>query len=324
MKLAIVYGTRPEFLKLKLLIQRIQAVVIRVRQHEDYVEDQGVPQHYITIESGENRLSCIGASILRQLPSYLESCTHVMVQGDTSTCFYSILCAHQMKKKCIHLEAGMRTYDIANPWPEESYRQMISRITDIHLCPSTKESQCLQSEHVQGQIHVVGNTILDLVKSYNIPVTLDKHILITLHRRENWEHYSSIIQKLDRIACAHPTYDFIFLVHPNPLLQQIVREYGKHIKIREPVSHRQLIEILSSCTAVITDSGGIQEEANFLGKHVYILRACTERTLISNQRCTINPDLSTFSIKNLVQYDQGYEYGKGDAVDKIIDILLTK
>lgn len=319
MKLAVVYGTRPEFLKLKLLIQRLCPVVIRVKQHEDYTDDEGFPHHIIDIDKGDYRLSCIGASILRELPKYIQTCSHVMVQGDTATCFYSMVCAQQLKKKCIHLEAGMRTYDINNPWPEESYRQMISRITDIHFCPSINEAHCLGSEKTRGEIHIVGNTILDLVKSYNIPITQEKRVLITLHRRENWENYKLLVQKIDKLASEHPDYEFIFLIHPNPILKNIVREHGTHMNVREPVSHRQLIEILASCTCVITDSGGIQEEANFLGKHIYVLRECTERTLIPRSKCTINPETISLDVQ---QYEQGYEYGNGGAVDKIIRKLI--
>ena len=316
--LAVVYGTRPEFLKLKPLIDRMNPLVIRINQHENFTEDEGYPRHIVHINKGPHRLADIGSSILEQLPQYITHCTRVIAQGDTASCFYSLLCAYQMKKVCIHLEAGMRTYDNENPWPEESYRQMVSRITSIHLCPSIREAHNLGAENAHGKYYIVGNTILDLVKSYDIPITREKHVLVTLHRRENWDQYKTLIQRLDTLARQHLDYDFIFLLHANPELKSIVHEHGSNLKITESLSHRELIKVLSSCTCVITDSGGIQEEANFLGKHIYVLRERTERTSIHPSRCEINP----IDIKiDAPSHTQGFEYGDGNAVEKIVEVL---
>lgn len=315
---AVVYGTRPEFLKLKPLIDRIRPVVIRVNQHENFTEDEGYPHHVVHVNRSNHRLSDIGSSILQQLPQYIMDCKRVIAQGDTASCFYSLLCAYQMKKTCIHLEAGMRTYDHENPWPEESYRQMISRIANVNLCPSFHESHNLGAENTPGKIYIVGNTILDLVKSYNIPITREKHVLVTLHRRENWEQYESLIQRLDALARQYPDYEFMFLLHANPELKSIVHDHGKNLKIMEPLSHKELIKVLSSCTCVITDSGGIQEEANFLGKHIYVLRECTERKSIHPSRCVINPKNINIDVPS---YDQGFEYGDGNAVEKILSYI---
>ena len=314
MKVAIVYGTRPEFLKLKVLIDKLKPVVIRINQHDHYTEDNGYYHHSINIPIINDRLSNIGSAILSQLPQLIENSTHIICQGDTASAFYSLLCAYQMKKICIHIEAGMRTYDTNNPWPEEAYRQMISRITDIHFCPSIYEAHCLGTEYVHGKIFIVGNTILDLVKSYNIPITQEKHVLITLHRRENWTNYQYLIEKLNKLANDNPEYKLLFITHPNPILKDIVSQYGKNLSIVEPLTHYNFIKLLASCSCVITDSGGIQEEANFLGKHIYVLRECTERKVIKN--CTINPDVITLSMP---QYDSGYEYGTGDSVEKILN-----
>ena len=115
MQFAVVYGTRPEFLKLKLLIDKLNPVVIRINQHSSYTEDSDYYHHIINIPDNIDRLSAIGSAILSQLPQYIQSCTHVICQGDTASAFYSLLCAYQMHKKCIHIEAGMRTYD-TNHW----------------------------------------------------------------------------------------------------------------------------------------------------------------------------------------------------------------
>ena len=315
--IAVVYGTRPEFLKLKVLIDTLKPLVIRVNQHPDYTEDEGYPDYIIDVKTGDQRLECIGSSILDQLPALIKDCTYVIAQGDTATCFYTLLTAYQMKKRCVHIEAGMRTYDLNNPWPEESYRQMISRITSIHFCPSRLEAHTLGVEQTSGEVHIIGNPLLDLVRSYGIHVTHEKRVLVTLHRRENWDKYIELIQQLDTLASVHPEYEFVFLTHPNPALKTLVHEHGKHLKVSEPVSHRRMIEILSSCACVITDSGGIQEEANFLGKHMYVLRECTERKMIPSSRCVVNPE--TIDIIGAPSHEPGLEYGDGHAVEKITE-----
>jgi UDP-N-acetylglucosamine 2-epimerase (non-hydrolysing) len=316
MKLAVVYGTRPEFLKLKVLIECFKPVVIRIDQHENYKEDKGFYTHRLSIDSGD-RLSRIGSSILTKLPELIGDCTHVLTQGDTASCFYSLLTAYQMKKVCIHLEAGMRTYQLCHPWPEESYRQMISRIASIHLCPSEQEAANLRAERVSGSIQVVGNTILDLVKSYNYPVSYEKKVIVTLHRRENWENYRELIRKLNKLAQKNPDTRFIFFVHPNPELQKIVHEEGSSLDVSPPVDHPTLVKLLAECACVITDSGGIQEESNFLGKHIYILREYTERLAIPSHKYTLMPDVENIDVTPQ-QHEPGFEYGDGNTVATLV------
>lgn len=329
MKLCIVYGTRPEFLKLKVLIEQFPgAKVIRVLQHRDYTEDKGYYSETLDIDAtevGGDRLCDVGSNILKKLPSFINDCTHVLAQGDTASCYYSLLCAFQMKKSCIHLEAGMRTRDLNNPWPEEAYRQMISRIADIHLCPSNVEKENLLSEKIpENKIYVIGNTILDLVKSYYIDTTPKNKILITLHRRENWNSYGNLIKSIKKLASVNTTYKFYFLTHPNPILKKIIEEENllDSVTVLDSLPHRELIELLGESNCVITDSGGIQEEANFLGKFLYVIRKTTERNNIKlhkykliNECDIMNIDLSK---KNC---EQGFEYGRGDSVRKIKDLF---
>ncbi len=332
MKLCIIYGTRPEFLKLKKLIDTFKENnqiinVIKINQHNNFIEDDNYYNNLLNIEDySDHRLSNIGASILIKLPKYLNDCTHILTQGDTATVYYSMLVGFQMNKKCIHLEAGMRTYDLGNPYPEEGYRQMISRITDIHLCPSEKEKHNLLNESVKGDIYVVGNTILDLVKSYNIQITRENNILITLHRRENWNNYSKYLINLFALANKYPDIQFTFLSHFNPSLQIILKNIDnipENFNIIEPLSHNELILLLSSCLCVITDSGGIQEEANFLGKHTYVLRNITERNSISNSNITL---CDIDNINNIDIYKKGIiglEYGDGNSCKIILKILIN-
>jgi UDP-N-acetylglucosamine 2-epimerase len=332
MNIAIVYGTRPEFLKLKCLIDsfRLQCIaitVIKINQHINLSEDNGYYNHTIQIDTlSTNRISNIGATILTKLPEYIENATHILAQGDTATVFYSLLCGFQMKKICIHLEAGMRTYDLNNPYPEEGFRQMISRITDIHLCPSEVEEKILYSEKVKGSIHIVGNTILDLVKSYKIPITNDNKILITLHRRENWNDFKEYIIELSDLCNQNQNYIFYFLTHPNPSFHTILSELkdrlASNMIIMNSVPHHELITLLSSCSCVITDSGGIQEEANFLGKHMYVLRKVTERQSIPADKITLcTLDMVHTIDCTIANHKQGVEYGDGQSCAKIITVL---
>lgn len=324
MKLCIVYGTRPEFLKLKVLIEKVPSntKIVRILQHTDYKEDEGYYTDTLEIEKGEDRLCDIGSSILNKLPNLIKDCTHVLAQGDTSSCYYTLLCAFQLKKVCIHLEAGMRTRDLENPWPEEAYRQMISRIADIHMCPSEKEKDNLIDEKINpDKIYVIGNTILDLVKSYNIDTTPKNNILVTLHRRENWDSYRHIIQNLNTLVKSNRDFTFYFLTHPNPVLKKIVEEENLQCKILNGLEHKKLIELLGSCNCVITDSGGIQEEANFLGKFMYILRKTTERNSMKSHKYKLVENFYEIDVHKS-NFEQGFEYGDGNSVSLILKTIF--
>lgn len=334
MNLAITYGTRPEFLKLKVLIDYIRTnnpkniLVIKILQHTADLDDEGYFDKVLYIEDiSPDRINNIGANILTKLPSLIKDYTHVLAQGDTASVFYTLLCGFQLKKKVIHLEAGMRTYDLNNPYPEEGFRQMISRIADIHLCPSNNEKTLLESERVKGDIYVVGNTILDLVKSYKLPISYDKEVLITLHRRENWNDFKDYIIELIKLISNNLEYKFYFITHPNPSFKYILYELNDIIPhnmiIIDSLLHRELIKLLSKCAFVITDSGGIQEEANYLGKQMFVLRKITERQAINSDKITL---CSINSIKDIeckiYNHERGIEYGDGDSCSTIQTILL--
>lgn len=325
--LAIIYGTRPEFLKLKILInilrqRQVPLKVIRINQHQHLVEDAGFYDTLLDINTqSADRISAVGSSILINLPAVLEGCTHVLAQGDTATVFYSLLVAFQMGKKVIHLEAGMRTYNLEQPFPEEGFRQMISRITTLHLCPSEREADHLCAERVQPDtIYIVGNTILDLVANYGFVTTKTNNILITLHRRENWAAYDQLLAGIADLATKWPTYTFTFISHPNPALKTKLADFKRaNLLIVEPMVHKELISALSACSAVITDSGGIQEEANFLGKPTFVLRQQSERRG-TNIYCTSLEALATIDFDK-VHGQPDFEYGHGDTCLKIVGLL---
>ena len=285
MKLAIVYGTRPEYLKILPIIKLRKLTVIRILQHTDIAEpDLHSDVSISLVKTSENRLDCIGSEILLQLGSFLKEydITHLIVQGDTSTAFYAALSAFQNNIKIVHLEAGLRTYDITRPYPEEGYRQMISRIADIHLAPHEYNKQLLEIEKVTGQIYTVGNTILDLVKEYNLNITSGNTVLITFHRRENVQYLDLFIRNLRQCIQSNTDKEFLWILHPNPELQAVVKQatVGLNVNFIQPCGHREFLNYLKDCFCILTDSGGIQEEASFLGKPTIVLRDKTERDQI--------------------------------------------
>jgi UDP-N-acetylglucosamine 2-epimerase (non-hydrolysing) len=328
---AIVFGTRPEYLKLKPIIDKfrlsnIPHIVVYINQHTNIDEVFDGTIQMLKIETHiHDRLNNIGSEILLKLPEFIRDCTLVMVQGDTATAFYSAMTGFQMGKQVIHVEAGLRTYDLLRPFPEEGYRQMISRIANIHLCPHSDSAALLKDENVSGTIITVGNTILDLIKSYNISCTMENCVLITFHRRENWGEVDNLLCGLRRLIGKTPHLKYKWYLHPNPELQKKVRDgitdLGTKIELMNPCSHLEFAQQLSKCNFVITDSGGIQEEASFMGKHCIVLRASTERTHIPRQYITVLDDYTKLDeVYDMIprnHLESCTVYGCGDSADKI-------
>jgi UDP-N-acetylglucosamine 2-epimerase (non-hydrolysing) len=309
----IVFGTRPEFLKLKSLISEfkinhIPYKVIYIRQHENIEEELDESFLSLSIEQTDirDRLSHIGSQILLKLPAFIRDDSHVIVQGDTATAFYSTLVAFQMNKQIIHIEAGLRTYNLNKPFPEEGYRQMISRLANIHFTPHIDCITLLHDEKIGGFIKNVGNTILDLIKSYHLTCEMNNIVIITFHRRENWDKIEDLLIGLQKLIVKIPHIRFIWYLHPNPDLQMKVKQSiniftnsaFRHnapkgiVELKHSSNHFEFTTQMSKCNFIITDSGGIQEEASFLGKHCIVLRESTERTHIPNNYITILKDYS--------------------------------
>ena len=334
-KYAIIFGTRPEYLKLKPIIDAFKHnnflyKVIFIRQHEkideifeDNIEDISI------INYTPNRLMNIGSEILIKLPNSILDCSDIIVQGDTSTAFYSAVTAFQMQKQIIHIEAGLRTYDLQNPFPEEGNRQMISRITNIHFTPHNDSLITLKNEQTLGSKYVVGNTILDLIKSYNLKCYDDNTVLITFHRRENWDKIDKLLEGLSKLIKKTPHLKYTWYLHLNPELQKKVKNEIKYldlhqIEIKQPCNHYVFTQEIAKATFIITDSGGIQEEASFLGKHCIVLRETTERNHIPKEYITLLNDFSQLQyIYEKIPKDLSpcSVYGNGNSSNLIVDIL---
>jgi UDP-N-acetylglucosamine 2-epimerase (non-hydrolysing) len=336
-KFAIIFGTRPEYLKLKSLMDTFKNSnlvfkVIFIRQHEKIEEilDDNI-EEILIINYTPNRLMNIGSEILIKLPKVILDCTDIIIQGDTATAFYSALTAFQMQKQIIHIEAGLRTYDLQNPFPEEAYRQMISRITNFHFTPHIDSLNTLEDEKVLGNKYVVGNTILDLIKSYNLKCKNDNTVLITFHRRENWDKIDKLLEGLKSLISKTPHLKYIWYLHVNPELQKKVKNELHNlninqIELKEPCNHKEFTIQIAKATFLITDSGGIQEEASFLGKHCIVLRETTERSHIPKDYITLLNDFSQLGKlygKIPKELSPCTVYGNGNSCQLIMDILLS-
>lgn len=327
--ISIVFGTRPEWIKIKPVIDKIHGKIpyrlICTGQHTSLI-DQSIKDYaveYLNIErNGSNRLNNIVTSILDHNDYILNNSSHVLVQGDTTSAFAIALAAFHRQIPVIHLEAGLRSWDINNPYPEEFNRIAISNIASIHLCPTIDNKHNLR--HVGGEKYVVGNTVLDSL--VDIEPTIENFALITMHRRENLSIIDEWFRAIENIAKENLNLAFIFPMHLNPEIQKH-KDIFKIVKVIDPASHGVFIDMLSRCSIVITDSGGIQEESAFLKKKSIVCRQTTERQegeYIFSRLCYDPSRLKEIFNETIIELvDKPCPYGDGHASDKILEILLS-
>jgi UDP-N-acetylglucosamine 2-epimerase (non-hydrolysing) len=324
------YGTRPEYIKIKSLInlfdkENYSYKLIFTGQHENINEEFRFHDKII-IEKGENRLDSIIKSCMNKLDLLKNwNITHVMVQGDTTSAIAIALSAFHHTLKVIHLEAGLRTYDKENPFPEEINRQIISRIADIHLCPTKESALNLSLEKNGGSIHVVGNTIIDNLLSYKNKCEYTNKILVTLHRRENHHWINQWFIAINLLAKLYPEHEFILPIHPNPNVQKY-RYILKNVNVINSLPYDQMLNLLVKTKLVITDSGGLQEECSFFNKKCLTCRKTTERPEALEQSTFLveRPNLlMEMFIKHIDNYKINYDcpFGDGHSAEKIYKIL---
>jgi UDP-N-acetylglucosamine 2-epimerase (non-hydrolysing) len=326
----ICFGTRPEWLKIKPLIKVLDTYqLLFTGQHHDLL-----PQllynnikidHKIIISDCHNRLDQIISDCLCQFPD--SDFNSVLVQGDTASAFACALAGFHRNKKIYYLEAGLRTYDLDHPFPEEGYRQMISRLADVNFCPTDLSKENLVNEKVKGKCYTVGNTILDNLLSYKEKCEYGNKILVTLHRRENHYWMDKWFIEINNLAKDNPELEFILPIHPNPSVYKH-KHLLSHVNVIDPLPYSKLLDILVKCKLVISDSGGIQEEASFLRKKVIVCRKVTERveTLgITSFLCKTPEELSGMfqQINNdyIVNVAHPCPYGDGTASKQICEIF---
>ena len=268
------FGTRPEWLKIKPLLKKISNYkLLFTGQHEDLLKNINV-DFKIKINESSNRLDQLISDCLLQFPQ--SGFDSVLVQGDTASAFACAVAAFNKGKKIYYLEAGLRSYNLDHPYPEEGYRHMISRISDINFCPTKLSKKNLIKEKSNGLTYVVGNTVLDNLLSYKKDCEYKDKVLITLHRRENHKYLKDWFAEINKLAKNYPNIEFILPLHPNPNVQKH-KSILKNINVVQPLSHDELLKILVKCKIVITDSGGLQEEGSFFNKKVIVCRKTTER-----------------------------------------------
>ena len=327
MRILFCLGTRPEWLKIKPLLKLLNKSeydLLFTGQHENLLNDIDF-DYKIRMTDNVNRLDDIIVNCISNFPN--TDYDYVLVQGDTGSALGCALAAYNRKIKLIHLEAGLRTYDLENPYPEEAYRQIISRISSINFCPTTLSYENLLKEKVLGKVFVVGNTVLDNLIELKDRSKYGNDVLITLHRRENHEIMDEWFNSVNDVAKKYKELNFILPIHPNPNVQKHKHLLSQNINVVDPLNHNDLLEILINCQFVITDSGGIQEEATFFNKKSIVCRKTTERPEGIDTGHIIlchKPDDLISKVDNIIEnYNINTEcpYGDGYSSEKILKIL---
>lgn len=308
-KIAVIFGTRPDTIKLAPIIlelkknsKHFKVLSIATAQHREML-DQVLnifrirPDYDLDIMKPNQSLSSITENIIEKLDKVLEkeAPDMVLVQGDTTTTFVGSLAAFYRQIPVVHVEAGLRTNDKANPFPEEINRRLTSVITDIHLAPTETAKRALLKENMAANsIYITGNTVIDALKmsvknNYEFTVPLlneiiarkKKIVLLTMHRRENLgEPMQGACNAVKRLAKKYPNINFVFPVHLNPIVREIVFNTLSNLKnvfLIAPLDYADFVNFMSKSYLIITDSGGVQEEGPHFGIPILVLRKVTER-----------------------------------------------
>ena len=337
----LAYGTRPEWIKIKPIIDELKKNDLEYRilftgQQVNIGEFEY--DWILNITDKPNRLDSIVSSITAQMWEVFNFfCKHntetnkfvdayVIVQGDTTSALAVALSAFHHGIKVIHLEAGLRTYDRKNPYPEEINRRIISQIADIHLCPTNQALKNLTDEMTVGDMHVVGNTVIDNLLPYKDKCTYSNNILVTLHRRENHHWMDQWFIELEKLATMYSEYAFILPLHPNPNVQKW-KHLLKNVVVLDPLPYDKMLYLLAQCKLVITDSGGLQEESCFFNKKCLTCRTVTERPEaigLSTFMVSKPNELVDVFMKHIDDYKINVEcpFGDGHAAEKIMKILM--
>lgn len=305
--IGIVVGTRPEAIKLAPLYLALSGAegnkvdLLLTGQHMEIVDNVlanfGIHDSIkLELNRSDDSLSSLTIALHQSFKDIFASNSYdlVIVQGDTTSGMVAALEAFYHGIKVAHVEAGLRTDNKLHPFPEEINRRIISQLADFHFCPTNKNLKVLENESIQGEKFVVGNTVIDALKTISQKInnrdyetkfvdalSASKSVLVTTHRRENFgDGLKSIYQALIELAEKFPETSFICPVHPNPQVKGFI--YGlslpKNIMLSPPLSYQEIIFLYSKVDFVMTDSGGIQEEAPSFGLPVLVLRETTERT----------------------------------------------
>ncbi len=364
-KLLIVLGTRPEAIKLSPVINELQGTdaftvkVIFTGQHRDLVRPifqffDIEPDYDLDIMIPNQDLSHITRSVLDKMPDIYEKedPEALMVQGDTTSAYLAAHSGFYQQIPVIHLEAGLRSGRRYDPFPEEINRRLITQLTSLHLAATEFNRQTLLDENIPGDsIYVTGNPVIDALKSIqkeletstSPPEVLEsidpdhRILLLTSHRRENWgKEQRNIFQSITEITEAFPDVEVIFPAHPNPVVMDAAQQMlggRERIHVVGPMEYFDFLAVMNRSYLILTDSGGVQEEAPALGKPVLILRQTTERKEIieSGQGKLVGTDPNTIikETEILLTQETAYQqmsyaqspYGDGNAARQVYQVL---
>jgi UDP-N-acetylglucosamine 2-epimerase (non-hydrolysing) len=354
-KILIVSGTRPEIIKLAPVYHALRGAAwaevkwLHTGQHDEMAQliltcFDITPD--ITLSRLGTSLLDFGSGCRQQLDQVLtqQDWALVIVQGDTESAFQGSLAAFYNRIPVAHVEAGLRTYNLTRPFPEEGLRQMISRLSRFHFPPTQRARAALEAEGIaDSQIYLTGNTVIDAQQwtCANRSVkrqAIDRgHLLVTAHRRENWGHdMAEICHAVADIAVEQPDLQILFPVHLNPLVQGPVTSILKNIPnvtLAAPLNYTEMQQALADAWLVLTDSGGLQEEAPTFGVPVLVLREETERPEAVDAGCALLIGSSRVAIVSQVRrltsdHDAfqkmaraGNPFGDGTASQQIVQIL---
>ncbi len=371
-KVLVVFGTRPEAIKMAALVKALEEEellklkVCVTAQHREMLDQvleifEIEPDYDLNLMKAGQDLYAITANVLLGMKDVLSDFQPdiVLVHGDTTTTSATSLAAFYQKIKVGHVEAGLRTHDIYSPWPEEANRQITGVLSSYHFAPTINSQDNLLRENKNGEdIIVTGNTVIDalflaldkienskelkekIITNISSQYQMDKNrkiVLVTGHRRENFgQGFINICKALKTLAVNNSDIDIVYPVHLNPNVQKPVKEIlsdESNIYLIDPLQYEQFIYLMSQSYFIITDSGGVQEEAPSLGKPVLVMRDTTERpeALEAGTVKLVGTDIQVIieEAQNLLDDDESYEkmskahnpYGDGKASERIVTFI---
>ncbi|MBI3772788.1 MAG: UDP-N-acetylglucosamine 2-epimerase (non-hydrolyzing) [Gammaproteobacteria bacterium] len=371
-QILLVFGTRPETIKLASLIRTLNkrpnfdVKICVTGQHREMLDHAlalfGItPDYDLDLMRIDQDLTSITTGVLNGLNKVLDQISPdiMLVHGDTTTAMAASLAAFYRQIPIAHVEAGLRTWNIKSPWPEEANRRIVSTLATLHFAPTKQAWQNLVQEGIRhDRIIITGNTVIDTLLMMTQEIGLDKSlqiqllaqfsfldpdkrlILVTGHRRENFgDKFKSFCNALRMLSERHPEIQIVYPVHLNPQVKRPVHanlENLPNVYLLDPLDYRPFIYLMSRAYLIITDSGGIQEEAPSLGKPVLVVRDATERPeaieagtakLVGTER-----DFIVAAVEELLNDPSEYSrmarahnpFGDGKASVRIVDVLMTE
>lgn len=364
LKVMSVFGTRPEAIKMAPLVKQLEqtkgidSLVCVTAQHRDMLDSVLhqfgiVPDDDLNLMHAGQTLTSITTGVLEGMEKVLKARQPdiVLVHGDTTTSTAAALAAFYQQIPVGHVEAGLRSYDKLSPFPEEMNRLITGRIADLHFSPTEHSADNLRREGVEKGVHIVGNTVIDALRMMvsdhysfhseelrELPLNEGRWVVLTAHRRENLgEPLRHIFRGVLRIAQENPDVHFVYPMHMNPAVRTVAREeLGScgRIHLIEPLEVEDMHNLMNRCHFVMTDSGGLQEEAPALGKPVIVLRTETERPEVIDAGMAILAGVEEESVYRagsmLLRDEAQYlrmrhainPYGDGHASERIAKVLL--